>query len=555
MKKNFFSKISVVFTVILTVCFSVGCFGNGCFGNGCSGKKTSSEPKKYTIQYTDDIGVHTLSVEHGELYSIESIPERFGYEFLGLYDAKNGGTQYVDETGSALSTFTDKKNIVLFPLFKAKEYTLVLDYQGAAVTGSRSMSVSYDSTINELPMNLSLEYKEFTGWYTEPNGQGIQIADEYGVLPQNNKIKETIFDLSGADNRIYLYAGFAGVKYNVTFYFDDNGTSEEMQIEHGTEIKDVVPETRVNGNAVLTWSKTKNDVNKQYVFNGKVTGEMILFATEYAPVIDFDENGGEEVIPVVARAGSSISLPTPIRENYKFIEWQDENGNTYTSTTMPTESVTLKAVWQAKLVFDENGGTEVTDISQAVGTNVTLPTPEKEGFIFAGWYTAEKERYTSTTMPAAGIALKAGWYGSKEQVVSFIKSTDVDSVTTSIFWGDETHKPSLEWLCYTFKYSDYFSTDKSSFVNLKGHIQIASGSSSITGYANFYSKKEISSAYLLHKQVFNNVTNEYRTYEFTVSFTVEDDFYICFYLSEEKNLYLSDFYFLVSVPDTRKLYL
>ena len=48
-------------------------------------------------------------------------------------------------------------------------------------------------------------------------------------------------------------------------------------------------------------------------------------------------------------------------------------------TKMPADGAQLKAVWQAMLVFDENGGTEVKDISQEAGTAITLPTPEKEG--------------------------------------------------------------------------------------------------------------------------------------------------------------------------------
>ncbi len=426
MRKNL-SKIAVLMAITLlltTLC-------------SCAKKTESIMPSEYVIQYTDNLGVHNINVTSGSVYSLDVLPEKYGYEFLGLFDAKTGGTQYIDETGSSLSAFTDNKNMVLFPQFKAKEYTLILDYQGAAVTGSRSMTVSYDSAISELPMNLSLENKEFKGWYTQPNGQGTQIADEYGVLPANNKVTEMIFDLSRTDNTIYLYAGFENVKYTVTFYFEDNNNPEEIKVEHGTNIKDVVPETRVNGNAVLSWSKIKNDINKEYVFTGKVTDDLVLYATEYAPVIDFNENGGEEVIPVVARAGSSVSLPTPTRENYKFIEWQDENGNSYNSTTMPAESITLKAVWQAKIVFDENGGTKVTDISKAVGESITLPTPEKEGFIFAGWYTIEKEKYESNTMPAVGIALKAGWYATMEKTITLVennvnKKLVVDSNTLSV---------------------------------------------------------------------------------------------------------------------------
>ena len=62
---------------------------------------------------------------------------------MGLYDAEVGGTQYVSASGASLSPFNDGKNMVLFPQFKAKDYTVILDYQGAPVTGSRQLTASY----------------------------------------------------------------------------------------------------------------------------------------------------------------------------------------------------------------------------------------------------------------------------------------------------------------------------------------------------------------------------------------------------------------------------
>lgn len=532
------------------------------FGGCTDNDDTSSVPTEYTIQYTDDAGLHSLSVTSGSVYSLEVLPEKYGYEFLGLFDAKTGGTQYIDETGSSLSAFTDNKNLVLFPQFKAKEYTLILDYQGAAVTGSRSMTVSYDSVISELPMNLSLENKEFMGWYTEPNAQGTQIADEYGVLPANNKVTETIFDLSGTDNTIYLYAGFENVKYTVTFYFEDNNNPEEIKVEHGTNIKDVVPETRVNGNAVLTWSKIKNDTNKEYIFTGKVTDDLVLYATEYAPVIDFDENGGEEVIPVVARAGSSISLPTPIRENYKFIEWQDENGNTYTSTTMPTKSVTLKAVWQAKLIFDENGGTEVTDISKAVGESITLPTPEKEGFIFAGWYTSEKEKYESKTMPATGVVLKAGWYAVKEEKIVVVKdSNDSDDWASSGYRTDtKAIGPQADWR-KTIDLSDKIPENgaKLSFT-VHWDMKTEYSAAYFEGGIYFYDGSVVSEANYLTKSIHTVDMNTWKTFTFSTDIDIRSNIlYICYYArrtdGKSSRLYYKNMWIELTYPDTTTLYL
>lgn len=129
------------------------------------GETKPAEPQNYTIQYADSTGIHSITVQSGSLYSISSIPEKNGYEFMGLYDAETGGTQYINADGSSVSAFMDNQNIVLYPQFRAKEFTLVLDYQGAAVTGSRSMKVAYDSEISDLPLNLTLENKNFqTDW-------------------------------------------------------------------------------------------------------------------------------------------------------------------------------------------------------------------------------------------------------------------------------------------------------------------------------------------------------------------------------------------------------
>lgn len=537
--------ISWISCIIATVLSCSVVFG------GC----TDNNSTEYTIQYTDNAGLHSLSVMSGSVYSLETLPQKYGYEFLGLFDAKIGGTQYTDENGSSLSAFTDNKNIVLFPQFKAKEYILILDYQGAAVTGNRSMTVSYDSIISELPMNLSLEYKDFTGWYTEPNRQGIQIADEYGVLPVNSKVTEKNFNFSDTDNNIYLYAGFENIKHTVTFYFEDNNSTEEIKVEHGTDIKNIVPETRINGNAVLTWSKIKNDTNKEYLFTGKITSDLALYATEYAPIIDFDESGGEKVIPIVARAGSSILLPTPIKENYKFIEWQDASGNTYTSTTMPTESIMLKAVWQAKLVFDENGGTEVTDISKAVGESITLPSPKKEGFIFAGWYTMEKEKYTTEAMPTESIVLKAGWY-------------EGITITKTIIDGEYGAPISTGKI-----FSDYTNINKS--ITLTGAAGFKSGSivkltctlymlQTFTGsmdiYMDVYNRRVISEAYLLETKSFSDVSKVYTKYTFEIEVNVTDSLYFVFY-GERGNgdifskMSIKDFYADITYPDTTTLYL
>lgn len=556
MNKKSISSIGIVLLIwmfCLVLLSSCGLFGSG--GNDDGGQ---SALKEYTIQYTDDIGTHTITVIDGATYSLEVLPERTGYNFLGLFDAEVGGTQYVNAKGTSLAPFTDKKNLVLFPQYKAKEYTLVLDYQGAAVMGERSYTVKYDGKLPELPKNLVLEHSEFMGWFTEENCGGIQVADAYGLIPDKSTVDEKIFDIGNEGEYLYLYAGFGVEKFTVMFNFGSGIPAEEIEVEYNTPISEVVPSTRnEDGFAVLSWSKTQSG---SQIFTGNVTDGLVLYAIDWAPVIEFNTNGGKKVTPIVAKAGSTLSLPQAERENYKFLYWEDMNGKQTDITKMPAESMLLKAVWQAMLVFDENGGTAVKDISEPVGTTIELPVPEKDGFIFASWYTEDEKKYESTSMPMESVVLKAGWYKVKTEKVVVINAT------SDVGGKKQTDKPKMDYLCYTFDYDKYIKDGSTCNIQIDAKVKMKGyqSGSIYTGYLDVYSQKIISSTYLLETYTFSNLTNSYKQCEFKLSVNIKDDFYMCFYSSEKRSsgnpwsynyLHLSDFYYTVTYPDTTNLYL
>lgn len=543
MKKKLLSVICTVVAMLMTcTVFLAGCFGGG--------KSKDTPPKEYTIQYTDESGAHMITVTDGMPYSLDVVPMKTGYDFMGLYDAEVGGTQYISASGSSLAPFTDKKNLVLFPQYKAKDYTVILDYQGVPVTGSRQLTVTYGSSLPELPKNLTGDHKEFVGWYTEAACGGTQIADEYGLIPLVSVLNEQNFDLSSSS--VTLYAGFEMEKHTVTFCFETGMNTEDMQVAYDTPISQVVPKTRVNGNAVLTWSKTQGGE----VFNGKVTTDMVLYAVEYAPVIEFDSNGGKEVTPIVARAGSTIALPTPTKDMAKFSYWEDMSGNKYNSTTMPTKSTTLKAVWQAKLVFDSNGGSDVDDISEKAGTSITLPTPEREGFIFAGWYTSDKEVFERNTMPATGTKLKAGWYKAKNVSKVLVDANNsVQSISYKDIFMDEL----------TLNFSEYLPSTFDGLVSVivkwKEKNTDASQNYSKVVAVGFYSQRAVSDDYIIARSYYEHT--HINDVELEESFTVNligNVIYVTLASSSNStgwlyNGYISDFRYELTYPDTANLYL
>lgn len=432
MRNKVFLALAVICCLILTLGVLAAC--NDEKGEGGQSATTG---ESYVIQYTDDTGTYSIDVKQGEPYSMSAIPTREGYDFIGLFDAEVGGTQYVNAKGSSLAPFSDGKNLVLFPQFKAKEFRLVLNYQGAPVTGEREIVVSYGSRIESLPTDLKLENKTFMGWYTEPERGGLQVADEYGVLPEASLISSRNFDLTDPDGFIRLYAGFRGEMHTVTFYFEAGMAPEEKEIEHGTPIASVVTDTRVDGKAAYVWSLKENDTEHSAVFNGRVEGDMVLYALEYAPVIDFNAGEGDKVTSIIAPAGSSVVLPEATRENWSFAGWYTAGGSKYTATVMPTDSVKLTAKWEPMLIFDERGGTLVEDIAAEQGTRVTLPETEKDGYIFAGWYTEQGEEYTSTSMPAYSTKLVAKYRKTVKKVYTLMAEDDDGKLSTT--------KPSFEY--------------------------------------------------------------------------------------------------------------
>lgn len=540
MKRKITLIVSVITVLVTCMGLLVSCFWGG-------GNNDKDEPKTYTIMYTDDAGKHEITVTDGMPYTLESVPYKKGYVFLGLYDAEVGGTQYVTASGASVSPFTDKKNMVLFPRFNAQTYKVILDYQGAAVTGSRELNVSYGASLPELPKDLVLDNKIFSGWYTAVNCGGTQIADKYSLIPVVSVVNDTNFDLSG--DYIYLYAGFETKKITVTCCYEAGMPTEEIKVDYGTPISSFVSETRVNGEAVLYWSKSQDGA----VFNSNITEDTVLYAVEYAPVIELDTNGGDYAVPVVARAGSTVVLPIPTKALAKFLYWEDMNGNKYTSSTMPSKSIALKAIWQAKIVFDENGGSDVLDISESAGDRITLPTPTKLDYVFAGWYTSDKKEYTSTVMPTSGIALKAGWYKQKEDIVT------ICSGDKKLGRYDNTDIKMQNEL--TIDLSNILSESFNGYIDIVAHIKLSHSEGSLSepkGYSMyFYSQSTVSNSFLIYSKDFTLTSSKFVNYSFNFSTKLNGNkIYVANKSSTYwSNAYVSDYYLNVTYPDTTYLYL
>ena len=214
------------------------------------------------------------------------------------------------------------------------------------------------------------------------------------------------------DNSATITYTFTGIDHEDVTQVVEKGTTpdlsaiEDIVSYEGLAIKDISPEF---GRA---------DASKTYQV---VCGELV--GPEAA--IEFDSNGGSSVAQIVKVEGSLVgTLPTPVRDGYTFGGWFTDNGTfkkAFAERKMPTGTTKLYAKWTANeydVTFNVNDGNELdeADKTKKVTYDKTygqLPTPEKTGYGFRGWYTAAEggdEITAETTVKITGSqTLYAHW--------------------------------------------------------------------------------------------------------------------------------------------------
>ena len=149
--------------------------------------------------------------------------------------------------------------------------------------------------------------------------------------------------------------------------------------------------------------------------NAIITFKTSNFEYNY---LKFDSKGGSYVDPVLLENGKYLgTLPTPTQKNKFFEGWYKDAAFTEpvdADTVFTGSNPTAYAKWSnaAVAVLYPNGGLiDATEIQFRKGTTPNIPTPEREGFYFQGWYkdAAFTEPYVAGNSDK-GFALYAKWF-------------------------------------------------------------------------------------------------------------------------------------------------
>ena len=360
-----------------------------------------------------------------------------GYTFTGWNTAANGsGTPYA-ATGSVTFLMPDAA-VTLYA-----QWTIISSafaYNGNTSDGGSAPSGSgdkdYGTTITVAANSYTKTGHTFSGWNTAANGSGTSYAGT-GLIT-----------FAMPDTAVTLYAQWTAntntLAYNGNTNTGGSTPSGGGGKNFGTTITVAANTFTKTGYTFTAWNTAANGSGTSYAGTGSVTfvmpdASVTLYAQWSANtlVVTFNAQGGTTVTAgSTFTAGSIAAAPTaPTKSNYTFTGWATTIGGSaieFEYTHGQTADFTLYALWAANVytvtyVYNSatGGNSAVSDTFTTGGTAITLPTPTRTGYTFAGWH--------SDSLFATSIGLAGASYsptGSALSLSAYAKWTAIDYTVT-----------------------------------------------------------------------------------------------------------------------------
>lgn len=388
------------------------------------------------------------SVTYGQPYGELPAPTRTGYTFAGWYTAKGEDGARV-EADTIVRAVEDHE---LFAHWTANTYNVTFEpMNGALADEQKTKTVTFGQPYGELP-KPTLQGYDFVGWYTAKGEDGKKVD-------ANTRVE------TAGEHTLYAKWTAGTVTYTVKHLWqnveNDEYTEHETETPSGTAMTEVTatPKTYTGFTCVTSGDALKATVTP----DGKTVIEIKYDRTRHTVTWMNDNETLKTDENVKYGATPKYTGTTPTRSGtettvYEFTGWNTEKNGTGTplNTSGPmldnaftvTEDVTFYAQFISKdktctVNFDANGGT-VNPASQEapyLGVYGTLPTPERAGYNFAGWYTDKsggtKVTAETTVETDQPHTLYAHWTG-KQYTVTFDANGGelTDNTTRTVTCGE-----------------------------------------------------------------------------------------------------------------------
>ena len=362
----------------------------------------------------------TKTVTYDSTYGTLPTPTRAGYTFSGWYNGATKIESTTKVTATSAHTITAQWTI--------NGYTLTIDPNGgyrASDSSAEIITVTKEFGSSETISERKRNGYELTG-YTVKNTTSGSTTDLGGAtFSFSTSTKEGTFVQGSV--AITLTAQWKAIEYTITINENGGSSADDLKYTISTSQQTkALPSIRKTG-YTLSWQITTNSIGQASSVSGNTLtlpagahGNITVKAnwTANGYIVTANANGG--TIPATdgwtVASGSATAtktvtydseygtLPTPTRTGYTFKGWYNGDAKiTSTTKVTATSDHTITANWEENsytLTANANGGTiPTTDGWTGSGTTVTksikyteaygtLPTPTRNGYTFAGWYTA-----------------------------------------------------------------------------------------------------------------------------------------------------------------------
>jgi uncharacterized repeat protein (TIGR02543 family) len=367
-----------------------------------NGRLATIEETKYTVTFNSDGGtlIDSQKVIKGEKATEPTIPIKEGYTFVGWF---------MGEEKWSFIGYSVTEDITL-----VAKWIEDIDFniEGATLE-SNVYHLSVDNNVTSINFKQIVQSNQI--WYLSKdiNGTSINIT-KVGLLEIGNNTFY-IIEEDGNDYNTYEINIRRLPMYTVTFITNSDAILESIEIQEGSLIG-TIPTITKEGYAFDKWD---------YDFTIPVTSNITLSASwiliEYYDIIYHLDGGINSVNnpDKYSNSSNTIILEDATKTGFTFLGWYSEETFISKVTKIEqgsTNDITLYARFAAEtytLHFVTNGGSEVSDITEEYGKEISVSTI-KEGYIFVGWYKDSSLSLASyyelgSTMPAENLTLYAKW--------------------------------------------------------------------------------------------------------------------------------------------------
>ena len=337
--------------------------------------------------------ISPVSVKTGDCVVEPDVPEKEGFVFEGWYTDTEYSVKYDFNTPV-------KDNLTLYAKWKTKVE------QNNEETGNGDDEQPQDSVgkykidfISNGGSRIKRQYVTKSDFVSEPE---IPVKDCYifkGWYIDEDLTEEFDFTTPVTES-ITLYACWEEKLLTISFETNDGSKIEPITFKEGDIVK--TPETPIKqGYRFVNWYSDEN-CTKLFNFSYEIkslTENITIYAkwqlSKYN--VSFVTNDGSPVETQIVEYGNkSVRPDNPLREHYTFGGW-------YTTTDYDTlfnfeetpvnRDLTIYAKWNPinhVITVNSTGGSTTDNISFIEGKGVSkldIPeNPQKEGFLFVGWY-------------------------------------------------------------------------------------------------------------------------------------------------------------------------